>query len=159
MDDDMEWDEYPDDKVSKERQRKPRNHAGPLPKPLYDLFLTALRAKKQNQVHLFPSGPELKSLGFPKPIGGHTRRERFKLWLQRIDIAVDPDTKRETLIHKRTGKVIIPLEDFENVIRAVHENNGEKHNDFKTTMNIVSTLITTLVIFLVLSACHVTEYN
>lgn len=157
MDDDMDWDAKPDDKEPKERQRKPRNHAGPLPKAIYDLFVIAVRAKKQNQLQ-YPSGPELKSVGFPKPLGGHTRRERFKLWAERMDVAYNPEIKTEMLIHKRTGKIIIPLEEFENVIRAVHENNGEKHIDLKTTMNNVSiTISITMFIYIEVYYMNVVE--
>ncbi|XP_020894438.1 uncharacterized protein LOC110233484, partial [Exaiptasia diaphana] len=136
MDEDMDWNIDPESKEPKERQRKPRNHAGPLPKAIYDLFLTAVRAKKLNKTQ-YPSGPELKAIGFPKPIGGHTRRERFKHWAERMDCAYNPETGTDSLIHKRTGKIIIPLEEFENVIRGIHENNGEKHNDLKTTLSVI----------------------
>lgn len=135
----MAW-EYSDEITdTKEREIKHRNHAGPLPQVLYDMFMIAVRARKLDRIQ-YPSGPDLKAFGFPKPNGGHTRRERFKHWANRMDVAYDPETETEMLVHKRTGKFIIPLEEFENTIRRVHENQGGKHRDLKTTANIVSKL-------------------
>ena len=137
MEEEIEMDCSSEKMETKGRQRRPRNHAGPLSKAVYDLFLSSVRAKKLNKTQ-FPSGPDLKAIGFPKPKGGHTRRERFKHWTERMDITYDPETKTERLLHKRTGKMIVPLEEFETVARQAHENGGRKHINLNDTLKIVS---------------------
>ncbi|XP_031549164.1 uncharacterized protein LOC116286724 [Actinia tenebrosa] len=136
MDFDMAWENSTDTMDTNEHEIKHRNHAGPLPKVLYDMFLNSVRSRKLDKIQ-YPSGPELKALGFPKPRGGHTRRERFKHWASRMEVAYDRESEKEMLAHKRTGKLIIPLEEFENAVRRVHENEGGKHRDLKSTANII----------------------
>lgn len=117
---------------------KQRNHAGPLPRALYDLFLSCIRARSAATLPRWqcpwPSGPDLKAAGFPKPKGGLTRREKFKNWAERMDVRFDSDTNREVLVYKRTGKVIVPVEDFEAVVSKVH---SEGHYDAKRTFSLV----------------------
>lgn len=117
---------------------KQRNHAGPLPRGLYDLFLSCIRARSAATLPRWqcpwPSGPDLKAAGFPKPKGGVTRREKFKNWAERMDVRFDSEANREVLVYKRTGKIIVPVEDFEAVVSKVH---SEGHYDAKKTFSLV----------------------
>ena len=123
-----------------ENSIKRRNHAGPLPRVLYDLFLNCIRQRSSATLPRWqcpwPSGPDLKAAGFPKPKGGITRRERFKHWAERMDVRWDGEANSEVLVHKRTGKIIVPIEEFETVVRKVH---SEGHNDVKKTFALVCT--------------------
>ncbi|KAL9974713.1 hypothetical protein ACROYT_G011786 [Oculina patagonica] len=117
---------------------KRRNHAGPLPRTLYNLFLNCIRARSAATLPRWqcpwPSGPDLKAAGFPKPKGGLTRREKFKNWAERMDIRFDPESNREVLVYQRTGKIIVPLEEFETVVSKVH---SEGHYDAKKTFSLI----------------------
>lgn len=116
-----------------------RNHAGPLPRTLYDLFLNCLRVRSAATLPQWqcpwPSGPDLKAAGFPKPKGGITRREKFKSWAERMDVRFDPEANCQVLVYKRTGKVIVPVEEFESVVRKVHSTG---HYDARKTFSMVS---------------------
>lgn len=116
-----------------------RTHAGPLPRTLYNLFLTCVRARFSATLPRWqcpwPSGPDLKAAGFPKPKGGLTRREKFKNWAERMDVRFDAESNREVLVYKRTGKIIVPLEEFETVVSKVH---SEGHYDARKTFSLVS---------------------
>lgn len=118
---------------------KRRNHAGPLPRALYDLFLSCLRARSSATLPRWqcpwPSGPDLKAAGFPKPKGGLTRREKFKNWAERMDVRFDDEENCEVLVYKRTGKIIVPIEEMEPVVRKVH---SQGHYDAKKTFSLVS---------------------
>lgn len=120
---------------------KRRNHAGPLPRAIYDLFLNCLRVRVRSAAThprwqcQWPSGPDLKAAGFPKPKGGITRREKFKNWAERMDVRFDAEENCEVLVYKRTGKIIVPIEDFEPVVRKVH---SVGHYDAKKTFSLVS---------------------
>lgn len=120
---------------------KQRNHAGPLPRTLYDLFLNCIRARSAATLPRWqcpwPSGPDLKAAGFPKPKGGLTRREKFKNWAERMDVRFDSEANCEVLVYKRTGKIIVPVEDFEAVVSKIH---SEGHYDAKKTFSLVSSL-------------------
>ena len=118
-----------------ETQRVPRerHHPMPLPRAVHELFLNCVRTR--DSFPIYPSGPELKAAGFPKPRGGHSRREQFKNWAERMDVRYDLQTKTEVLVYRRTGKIILPVEDFEAVVRQVH---CEGHLDWKKTMDLVS---------------------
>ena len=117
---------------------KQRIHAGPLPRTLYDLFLRSVRTRSSATLPRWqcpwPSGPQLKAAGFTKPKGGHTRREKFKNWAERMEARFDPETDSEVLVYKRTGKIIIPVEEFETVVRKVHL---KEHFDVKKTASLV----------------------
>lgn len=123
-----------------ENSIKRRNHAGPLPRALYDLFLNCLRVRSAATLPRWqcqwPSGPDLKAAGFPKPKGGITRREKFKNWAERMDVRFDAEENCEVLVYKRTGKTIVPIEEFEPVVRKVH---SEGHYDAKKTLSLVCT--------------------
>ena len=125
--------------VADEKTIKRRNHAGPLPRVIYDLFLNCLRVRSSATLPRWrcqwPSGPELKAAGFPKPKGGITRREKFKNWAERMDVKFDSEENRDVLVYRRTGKIIVPIEEFEAVIKKVH---SEGHGDAKKTFSLVS---------------------
>lgn len=122
-----------------ENSVKQRHHAGPLPRTLYDLFLQSIRARAGATLPRWqcpwPSGPDLKAAGFPKPKGGLTRRERFKSWAERMDVRFNAEANREVLVYKRTGKIIVPIEEFETVVSKVH---SVGHYDAKKTFSLVS---------------------
>ncbi|XP_067055781.1 uncharacterized protein [Acropora muricata] len=124
--------------VADEKTIKRRNHAGPLPRAIYDLFLNCLRVRSSATLPRWrcqwPSGPELKAAGFPKPKGGITRREKFKNWAERMDVRFDSEENRDVLVYRRTGKIIVPIEEFEAVIKKVH---SEGHGDAKKTFSLV----------------------
>lgn len=128
----------------KKKEIKQRNHPGPLSRAIYDLFVKSLR-RRASRPHEspWPSGPELKAAGFLKPKGGHSRREKFKNWAERLELVLEPESNAQVLGHKRTGKIIVPIEDFENVIRQFHE---QGHLDPRKTTNLV--ILLTLLIFL-----------
>lgn len=130
------------DETSAERANentgRQRNNAGPLPKILYDLFLNCLRARSAATLPkwqcCWPSGPELKAAGFPKPRGGITRRERFKSWAERMDVRFDAEANCHVLVYKRTGKIIVPMEEFQTVVRKVH---SMGHYDARKTFSMI----------------------
>ena len=130
---------------------KQRNHAGPLPRALYDLFLSCIRARSAATLPRWqcpwPSGPDLKAAGFPKPKGGVTRREKFKNWAERMDVRFDSEANREVLVYKRTGKIIVPVEDFEAVVSKVH---SEGHYDAKKTFSLVRIWILIIKLMIIL---------
>jgi len=76
----------------------------------------------------------LKAAGFPKPKGGLTRREKFKNWAERMDVRFDDEENCEVLVYKRTGKIIVPIEEMEPVVRKVH---SEGHYDAKKTFSLI----------------------
>lgn len=120
-----------------ENSIKRRNHAGPLPRVIYDLFLNCIRLRCAATLPKWiPSGPELKAAGFPKPKGGITRRERFKNWAERMDVRFDAEANSDVLVHKRTGKIIVPIEEFETVVKKIH---SQGHHDVKKTFALVRT--------------------
>lgn len=110
-----------------------RHHPMPLIKAVHEMFLSFIRTR--DTFPLYPTGPALKAAGFPKPRGGHSRREQFKNWAERMDIRYDLETRTEVLIYRRTGKIILPVEHFEKTVRQVH---CEGHSDWKKTMELVS---------------------
>lgn len=124
--------------VENEKAIKRRNHAGPLPRAIYDLFLNCLRVRSSTTLPRWrcqwPSGPDLKAAGFPKPKGGITRRERFKNWAERMDVRFDSEENCEVLVYKRTGKIIVPIEEFEAVVGKVH---SLGHCDVKRTFSLI----------------------
>lgn len=114
------------------RVPRERHHPMPLPRAVHELFLNCVRTR--DTFPMYPSGPELKAAGFPKPRGGHSRREQFKTWAERMDVRYDLQTKTEVLVYRRTGKIILSVEDFEAVVRQVH---CERHLDWKKTMDLL----------------------
>ncbi|EDO33907.1 predicted protein [Nematostella vectensis] len=117
-----------------------RVHAGPINRRLYDLLVKCVKSKKKcgSDEVFYPSDEELKESGvFPRPRDGSSRSEKFKQWADRMDLKMDKVTKADALVHKFTGKLIVPVEEFENIIMKVHVGENEKHNDLRTTINLL----------------------
>lgn len=53
-----------------------------------------------------------------------------------MDVRFDAEENCEVLVYKRTGKTIVPIEEFEPVVRKVH---SEGHYDAKKTLSLVCT--------------------
>lgn len=66
------------------------------------------------------SGFDLKVVGFLKLKGGVIRWEKFKNWVECMDICFDFEVNCEVFVYKRIGKIIVFVEDFEVVVSKVY---------------------------------------
>ena len=53
-----------------------------------------------------------------------------------MDVRFDAEANSDVLVHKRTGKIIVPIEEFETVVKKIH---SQGHHDVKKTFALVRT--------------------
>lgn len=59
-------------------------------------------------------------MGFLKFKGGIIRRERFKNWVEWMDVRFDSEEDCEVFVYKWIGKIIVLIEEFEVVVGKVY---------------------------------------
>ena len=124
----------------------------PFSKEVYTHFVSSLKYGEP----AYPTTKELRKLDFYSS-SGTTHRKRFRKLLARFELHVvkgplvfSSNLEEDVIVIKRTGKILVPREDVDNIIRRAHwwgsnemseelmDEKNRKHYNVGHTITIVS---------------------